>query len=309
MSLALKHTFNNNIELYSGDTLLFRYVYMPQHDAYESPRPYFHPLRTLDGATVTGYRPHDHRWHVGLSMTTAWLSGQNFWGGATYVHPGQYVPMNNNGQQQHRAWLEMTCNDTRCNMIEQVAWITSEDEAWLDETRTIGVSHVDTAKGVWVLDFNTQLRNLSGKALEFGSPTTLGRPKAGYGGLSWRGSRDMTHGKIMIDGTEDANGDEADVIGSAGQWCAISSPLDERDGHATMLFIDRPTNPRYPNKWFVRVGQFAAVTFSFMFDEVYTLADGATLSLAYKIAVIDGAWSRDDIAAFLANTLQEGNSM
>ncbi|MFI6290470.1 DUF6807 family protein [Nonomuraea sp. NPDC050790] len=27
--------------------------------------------RTLDGDVVTGYRPHDHRWHKGLQMTAS----------------------------------------------------------------------------------------------------------------------------------------------------------------------------------------------------------------------------------------------
>ncbi|WP_345495963.1 DUF6807 family protein [Streptomyces flavovirens] len=35
---------------------------------------------------VTDYRPHDHRWHKGLRMTASHLSGQNLWGGNTYVH-------------------------------------------------------------------------------------------------------------------------------------------------------------------------------------------------------------------------------
>ena len=30
---------------------------------------------------MTGYRPHDHRWHKGLQMTWTHVSGENFWGG------------------------------------------------------------------------------------------------------------------------------------------------------------------------------------------------------------------------------------
>ena len=40
---------------------------------------------------MTGYRPSDHRWHKGLQMTSSHLSGQNFWGGNSYVHGEGYL--------------------------------------------------------------------------------------------------------------------------------------------------------------------------------------------------------------------------
>ncbi|WP_329812813.1 DUF6807 family protein, partial [Streptomyces sp. GSL17-113] len=65
----------------AGGSELMAYVYAPDPDPFESRKPYAHPLRTLGGRTVTGYRPNDHRWHKGLQMTASHLSGQNFWGG------------------------------------------------------------------------------------------------------------------------------------------------------------------------------------------------------------------------------------
>src|SRR5215469_16548570 len=83
MSKTLVHTLHDSIELQYQQQTLFRYIYEPKIDPRESPRPYFHPLKTLAGNEVTTFRPHDHFWHVGLSMTSANLSGQNFWGGKT----------------------------------------------------------------------------------------------------------------------------------------------------------------------------------------------------------------------------------
>jgi predicted dehydrogenase len=74
------------LEVGVGDGELFRYVYRGDTAASECPAPYFHPLRTLSGGLVTCHRPSDHRWHKGLAMTASHLSGQNFWGGGTYVH-------------------------------------------------------------------------------------------------------------------------------------------------------------------------------------------------------------------------------
>src|ERR1035438_6711143 len=45
------------------DTELLRYVYAPGEEQVESPRPFFHPVRTLRGELASLYRPHDHVWH------------------------------------------------------------------------------------------------------------------------------------------------------------------------------------------------------------------------------------------------------
>src|SRR5690349_22298379 len=74
------------VELLHDGKQLFRYVYdVSGVDLYESPKPYFHPVRTLAGNEVTIFRPHDHVWHKGIQMTLTDVGGANFWGGPTYV--------------------------------------------------------------------------------------------------------------------------------------------------------------------------------------------------------------------------------
>jgi hypothetical protein len=82
---------------------LFRYVYRPDMPPSEGPKPYLHPVRTLAGDVVTGYRPHDHRWHQGIQLIASHVSGQNFWGGATYVRDQGYVDLPNVGVMRHGA--------------------------------------------------------------------------------------------------------------------------------------------------------------------------------------------------------------
>ena len=94
-------------ELRNGRDLLFRYVYESGVDSAESPKPYFHPLRTLAGEEVTLFRPHDHPWHTGLAMTSAHLSGENFWGGPTFVRDEGYAWLENQGRIKHQSWKEM----------------------------------------------------------------------------------------------------------------------------------------------------------------------------------------------------------
>src|SRR5439155_27029816 len=87
-----------------GDVVLAEYGVAPPTPAPDSPKPYLHPLRTTAGETVTAVRPHDHTWHNGVQFTMANLSGENFWGGRTYLRGRGYTPLDNNGTVGHVRW-------------------------------------------------------------------------------------------------------------------------------------------------------------------------------------------------------------
>ncbi len=295
MTFKQVHAFKDHIGLYYNDQLLFRYVYMSDTSQREAPRPYFHPVCTLAGDVITNFRPHDHRWHTGISMTFAALSGQNFWGGPTYVDGQGYIQQDNNGSQQHQKWEDMMISEDHALLLERLTWVTQAGEAWIDELRRIRVSEVNPKEGYWCLDVDLQLRNLLPEPLVFGSPTTEGRPKAGYGGLFWRGPRDFTGGRIMVQGGAEANMDEDEIIGSAGRWLSFTGIHDGVDRASTLIFMDHPTNIRYPNKWFMRTKSFAAASFSFMYDEELSVDGGRELELMYRIVIANEMWSREQI--------------
>jgi Methane oxygenase PmoA len=294
MSLTLTHRLHDSLELHYQGQTLFRYVYEPNDAPMESPRPYFHPLRTLKGNEVTVLRPYDHLWHKGLSMTASNLSGQNFWGGPTYVRDTGYVQLDNNGRIQHREWQELSC-DTMMHGGERLEWITSDGTRWLDEERQITVSEIDPAGMSWSLDLVFRLINSAGHPLVFGSPTTEGRPTAGYGGLFWRGPRSFLHGKILA--AEEMEGPE--IMGKASPWLAFTGWHDGSGEQSTLLFIDQPSNPRFPTKWFVRNDPYACVSCSFMFDEAYTLQPNERVVLAYRIVLGSGEWPRTKLEEYI----------
>jgi hypothetical protein len=250
------------LTLSHGGVELFRYVFRPTTAARESTKPYFHPIRTLQGRVVTIFRPADHVWHHGLAMTSAHLSGQNFWGGPTYVRDRGYVPLENNGAQEHLGWE----GDDR----ERLRWRTAGGETWVQETRQIGW-RIEPEH--WSLELAFALTNVAGRTLEFSSPTVEGRPMAGYGGLFWRGPAEWTGGEIV-------NAE----MGQSAPWIAVRGP------DATVGFVDDPANPRYPTKWFVRREPYACIAAAFSFDEPYELAAGQTLRLRYRVVIADGAW-------------------
>ncbi|MEV6875255.1 PmoA family protein [Amycolatopsis sp. NPDC051128] len=275
----------------AGDVELFRYVCRPAVPAFEGPKPYLHPLRTLAGDVVTGYRPHDHRWHKGIQMTATDVSGQNFWGGVTYVRDRGYVELPNVGTMRHDGLVVAGAAPDRAGFTEKLTWLTQAGAHWVDEVRTWTVHDVDGES--WALGFATELTNVRGEPLVFGSPTTSGRDLAGYTGLFWRGPRAFTGGEIIA--ADGQGGPE--MMGKEASWLAYVGHHDEVDRSSTLVFIDHPGNEG--TRWFVRSTPIPAVNPSFAFFDEVGLAPADTLRLRYRIVVADGAWDRARIESYV----------
>ncbi|MEU3644731.1 PmoA family protein [Lentzea sp. NPDC034063] len=262
-----------------GDVELFSYVHRPSTPAFEGPKPYLHPVRTLAGDVVTAFRPHDHRWHKGVQMTATDVSGENFWGGVTYVRDQGYVVLPNVGTMRHE---EFEVDGARID--ERLSWFTEAGERWVGETRSFSVRDVEDDS--WTLEFATTLTNLRLEPLVFGSPTTNGRELAGYTGFFWRGPRSFTDGTVIAaDG-----GAGQEMMGEAARWLAFVGRHDEVDRSSTLLFLDHPDNKG--THWFVRSTPFAAVNPSFAFHDTVELAPGDALNLRYRLVVANGEWDR-----------------
>lgn len=278
------------LSVLAGDVEIMRYVFAPVMDPFEGPKPYLHPVRTLAGDVVTAYRPHDHRWHKGVQMTVSDLSGENFWGGVSYVRDRGYVILPNVGTMRDEE-LETWDGDRGPTISERLAWHTQAGERWVEELRTLTVRDVDAEDGSWALEFGTSLRNVRGAALVVGSPTTNGRPMAGYSGLFWRGPRSFTGGEVIA--ADGRGGPE--MMGRPAPWLAYVGHHDEVDRSATLMFFD---DPGYGSRWFVRSTPFPAVNPSLAFDEEVTLEPDSTLMLRYRIVVADGAWGRERLERY-----------
>lgn len=296
MTLQLREIYNDSIEVRYGEQSLFHYIYAPDTPQFESPKPYFHPIHTLAGNLVTVFRPHDHVWHKGLCMTATVLNDQNFWGGPTYVRDQGYKRLENNGGMFHQGWQEIRTSPDTIQLVESLDWITQAGARWIDEVRSISVGHVDEASGSWTLDFGCRLTNVHDEDLNFGSPTTEGRPMAGYGGLFWRGPRSFRDGDARAAGG--LSGEE--IMGAPGEWLAYSGLHDGSGDRSTLLFLDHPENVRYPNKWFMRTEPYACASFAFSFDEEYALPPGESIDQRYRIVIADGSLSEEQIGQYVA---------
>jgi hypothetical protein len=300
-SLRVIHVHDESVSVEHDGIRLLRYVYRPEGDAREAPKPYIHPLRTLAGDIVTGYRPHDHRWHKGLQLTGSHVSGENFWGGGTYVHErGGYTDLDNVGSIRSQDLEVATAPDGSVHLAERLVWLNSRGVPWVSEQREIAVCDVDADAGCWVLDWRSSLTGLRAEPLRFGSPTTHGRPNAGYSGLFWRGPRDFAGGTVLgPEGTAGVGG--ASMMGKQACWLAFCGTHDEVDRSSTLVFVperDAPGTP--PTHWFVRTGDHPMVNPSWAFYDEFELAAGAVLIRGYRLIVASGAWGQGQIDRYVA---------
>jgi hypothetical protein len=289
-TLRILHALGSHVDVLWGEVRLARYVHRPDMPQLESPKPYLHPVRTLDGDLVTAYRPHDHVWHKGIQLALPHVGHENFWGGVTWVRGEGYQQLDNNGSMDHVEFEALEADGERARIAERLAWRTQAGEHVIDERRSLGFTVLD---GAWVLSFESALTNRSGGDLVFGSPTTNGRPNAGYGGLLWRGPREFSGGEVLLPGGPRP---EEDAMGASSPWVAFIGTHDETLRKTTLAFYANGAEP----PWFVRSGVYAVTGPAPWFHDEQTLGDGETLELNCDIAIADGAWTADEVEAFRA---------
>ncbi len=292
VALQAVHRIGRSITVSAGDAELFAYVYRPDTPVLESPKPYLHPVRTLGGALVSLYRPHDHVWHKGIAWSLPHVGEHNFWGGPTFVDGG-YVQLDNNGSATHRELTTLNATPARVEIGHTLDWTAQSGAPVIAERRALTVTVVDET--AWALVFETEMTNVSGARLDFGSPTTKGRDNAGYGGLFWRGPRSFTGG--VIQSPEGAGGDE--LRGRRAEWFGFRGRHDESGDSSTIVMVDDSANPQHPPQWFARSQQFACLCPAPFFSEEVPLDDGRTLRFRYAVVVADGDRG-DDGTALLA---------
>jgi hypothetical protein len=194
MTLHLTDLDEKALSISHGEAEILRYVYRPENDQFESPRPYFDPMHDLAGNLVSLYRPWDHVWHKGIALSLPNCGPENFWGGRTFRRDLGYVDEKNDGSMVHKAFTTRDAQDDRVAVAHDLDWITEDGRHFFSERRSFAVA--TPADDVWVLSFATSFTNDTDTVVVMGSPTTEGRENAGYGGFFWRGPRSFTEGRV-----------------------------------------------------------------------------------------------------------------
>ena len=293
--LALTHEVGSAITVHLDGIDILRYTYRPDTVQRESPKPYLHPVRTAGGALVTLTRPHDHVWHTGIAWALPHVGDDNFWGGPTFTGTA-YEQLANNGRSEHVAVTDARADPGEVRFAHTLRWITEDGRHVVDEERALAVR---PAAGDWTLTFETRMRNVSGRDLSIGSPTTKGRENAGYGGLFWRGPRSFTGGTILAPGF--AGGEE--IRGQRAPWVGFTGTHDETARQSTLVMVDSSDNPRGPSspgldpEWFARNEWFACVCAAPAFSEEIPFAPEESLTFRYAVVIADGGADAEGGAA------------
>jgi hypothetical protein len=211
------------------------------------------------------------------------VGGVNFWGGRTYVAGRGYEWRDDHGTVRHLSWIDR--GDDR--LVHDAAWMAPDRRCLLVERRSIvGRPAVDGAGRVatdrWILDLSFELRNVSGRPLELGSPGSHGRHGGGYGGFFWR----LPQLTDCVDvRTDSAVGEDA-VHGSVATWLAWRHH-DDRHGSFTLLAAagDERTAA---DPWFVRVGQYCGFGSALAWDREVSVGPCESIRRAVSVNIADG---------------------
>ncbi|WP_285042662.1 PmoA family protein [Plantibacter sp. LMC-P-059a] len=291
--LALTHEVGSAVTVHLDGVEILRYTYRPDTVQRESPKPYLHPVRTAGGALVTLARPHDHVWHTGFAWALPHVGDDNFWGGPTFTGTA-YEQLENNGRSEHVAVTAVSAEPDEARFAHTLAWITEGGRRIVDEERALTVRPVADA---WTLTFETRMRNVSGRELSIGSPTTKGRENAGYGGLFWRGPRSFTGGTLY---TPDGSGGD-ELRGTRHAWMGFTGLQDGTAAASSVVMVDDERNPAHPPQWFARTEEFAGLCPAPFFSEELPFRDEETLEFRYAVVIADGDGA-DGRAASLARS-------
>ena len=274
--LRIEHEGTGAVRVLRADGgLLWRYVFASETPAKESPRPYAHPICSFAGDVLTNFRPNDHPWHHGLSLTITSVGGINFWGGPSHRVTGGYQWRDDHGVQIHRGWKSCTAE----RLEHAVDWCDPRSGRELLHEHRVLLTTVGAAE--WALRWTSELSNASNDDQALDHYESLGGLAGShYTGLQFRGARDLLdeHGDSGIGvsgsggrlGESAVHGAEADAM----EWNC------QHDGTLRRTRI-RFENLGGPIPWFVR-GKNPLAAFSFHRGTRF-LAAGATLRLDHRL--------------------------
>jgi hypothetical protein len=273
--MLLNHAIGTSIELKdpADEQPLWRYVYGGK------PKPFFHPLCTPSGHVLTNFEPHDHFWHRGLWFTIKFINHENFW----EEHP----PF---GTQ--RTLLPPTITHARHGQISVFSaldWISPDQTSVvIQEQRLFAYRPIDAAS--YAIDFTFILKPRVEVLLDRTVFTTWG----GYGGLTFRGSRNWQDSRLLF-----SDGLTSDrPTPKQATWCDLSGKLDGGAGQSGGIAIfDHPDNPRHPTPWYGATGPGHYFNAAFLFNESMSVPAGERLTLRYRVYVHDGIPNTDSIAS------------
>lgn len=244
---------------------------------------YFHPLRTVEGRTLSADRPPDHVWHHGLWFSWKFVDGVNYW----------EVDAKTGRPEGRTSWSNVRVearDDHSAHITMDVAYRPwPEERPVLTEERTI-VVHPPGADGSYAIDWAGAFRAVRRVVLD--RTPIPGEPGAqawgGYAGLSLRLAPGLAlREAVSSDGAITAMTDHR----YRGRHAAVDYSGVVDGGAAGVAILDDPRNPGSPSPWYViRSAEMSFFSPAVLCYGPMTLGAGERLTLRYRVVVHEGRW-------------------
>ena len=285
---------DNGLTISSAGSVIADYRIVSTVDAVNTPKPYFHPLRTLSGTVVTGFAPDDHPWHHGLQFAFPRVGDHNLWGGGTYFGPDRgYEVVDDQGSIRHLSWGEVIVSGDSVRFSHELEWVGHNGERLLTEDRDVTAT-IDEETESWVLQFDSTLTNATGAPIGLATPAQRGRPDGGYGGLFLRLAEDVQADRLI--------GDSRDLAasGDASRTLIIQAHTPD-DEHITLGLSFVPGASPGVQKWLYRFAPepFSAVGWAGAYDDGFDLGADESITFSHRLAVHDGTVDAEVVRAQL----------
>lgn len=249
----------------------------------EDPKPFFHPLRTVEGHDLTWLRPDDHPWHLGLWFSWKYINGKNYWESDRTTGKSEGVT-----EVTHSKVTKGP--DSSAEVKLRISYHLPDAPEVLGEVRTIRISPPD-ASGAYRIDFKHNFTAASGKVVLDRTPpqSAGGPPWGGYAGLALRSAATMTD-RVAMDSNGFTNNGPIMGSGKTANWMDLSGTVDETTkAKAGVTIFDHPSSFRHPSPWYLYFdGKFGAIKSAPIYAEPITLEPGKSFQLVYRVLIHPG---------------------
>ena len=251
-------------------------------------KPYFHPLNTTDGTTLTWFSPPDHPWHRGLWFSWKYINGLNYW--------EQDRKTGLSEEFTHVKNVIVNPNpDFSAQIIVDIEYSPPDKPAVLNEKRVL-ITSLPDKNGSYYIDWQSTFT--AGQDPVFLERTPIpgqpdGKSWGGYAGLGCRiNSRPLTSIKFLdSEGRQDLN-----IHAQPARWIHVTGLIkQDTTRSAGITIFDCPKNPRYPPPGFVIKDWledhqllFVYMNSGFLFEKGFTLRAGDSFALKYRILIHNG---------------------
>nr|WP_246560678.1 PmoA family protein [Zobellia russellii] len=242
-------------------------------------KPYFAPLKTVEGQNLVWLHPEDHPWHYGLWFSWKYINGVNFW-----------EEDRNTGLSEGRARvgkISKTLNEDFSAIVKfDISYAKTEGSPMLLEKRTLKISAPDK-HGIYYIDWSGEWSGQKDTVtFDRTPPKKYGGPQyGGYGGLSYRAARDM-HDHTFSTASDWKTKNKLVGHGMKDKWMDLSGNFAQSNGLSGLAIFNHPKNGNEEVPWYIyKDGEFAFFNASPLFHGPMTIYPGDSMRLQYRILI------------------------